>query len=172
MDFRRPLVIRWRSPGVDGCLAGFERQGDVRRIIEKVRRIGAVVAAILVKRPSVHAGTFCSNELGNRPTGTTRRRPPGDRGPSLVPAVYRVLGFVAGTVPGVVVGFCTLAGISLAHGIRPGLPAELVGIALSAGSATALVLLVFLPYYGIDLPWLHIALTAVVPAVLCRYAAR
>ena len=74
--------------------------------------------------------------------------------------------------PGVVVGICTLAGISLAHAIRPGLPAELVGIALSAGSATALVLLAFLPYYGIDQLWLHVLLTALVPAALCRYAAR
>ena len=94
--------------------------------------------------------------------------------PNTIPVflIYLVLGFVAGAFPGVVVGVCTLAGISLAHGIRPGLPAELVGIALSAGSATALVLLAFLPYYGIDQLWLHVLLTALVPAALCRYAAR
>jgi multisubunit Na+/H+ antiporter MnhB subunit len=94
--------------------------------------------------------------------------------PSTVPVfvIYLVFAFVAGAVPGIVVGLCTLAGIYLAHEVRPGLPSELAGISLAAGSATAVLLLLFFPYYGIDLLWLHIALTVLVPAALCRYAAR
>jgi len=96
----------------------------------------------------------------------------GDPATAVVFVIYMVLAFVAGAVPGIVVGLCTLAGIYLAHEVRPGLPAELVGISLAAGSATAVLLLLLFPYYGIDLTWLHIALTVLVPAALCRYAAR
>jgi hypothetical protein len=96
----------------------------------------------------------------------------GDPGTIPVFLVYLVLGFVAGAVPGIVVGLCALVGLYLAHEIRPGLPAELVAVSLSAGTATAIALLLFLPCYGIDLPWLHILLTALVPAALCRYATR
>jgi len=90
----------------------------------------------------------------------------------LVFFIYMVFAFVAGAVPGVIVGLSTLAGVYLAGELRPGLPAKLVGVSLAAGSATAIALLVFFPYYGIGLTWLHIALTVLVPAVLCLYAAR
>lgn len=97
----------------------------------------------------------------------------GDLGTVPVFILYLVAGFIVGGILGVVVGFGALVGIYLADAIRPGLRSELVGIALAAGSATAIVIHAFFQYAWIfDLLWLHIALTVLVPAVLCRYAAR